>query len=583
MDLPKLKELKGEKNLQEWKKLLLLHLSYHDLEKYILEAVVATPANKKDRIKVLLFIQSSLSTDVQERLMNGGSKADEMDPKVLYEDILRIVPAASENAIAELMEEFCQIKRNKFTTFHKFLERVQYLRRRLKELIPTLSDEVCVWIALAGIKEYQFYTHLMVQQKEGKLTWETFTREMLVEANREGANTTLLAQPRTGGAKNKDLEDDQEKAARLDAKYGPRKYHEYCGYTHRGGDDQCWKVHPEFKPKSTKWPKNKNKEDMQAPRPSANSTEFQSGLHGMMVHMVSPQTSPYQIQKDTLILDSGASSHTFNDATWFDKLEELPQAEVFGSANGGKVVTKHRGVVRFSVTTSTGKTTNFKIGAVYSPSAPCNLLSTGKFKEDNAIMDGWRDLLVHKTTKQELASYNWINNVAVLKDVHRQKNEGHHLAQLQLASVSFDVMHQRLGHANKTAVLKAAAEAGIGFTHKEVESHHCEACLLAKAQDVIPRETVKAALRPIGPRIPLHQEDTRPLYCVRRQGQYDPGPWPDWLRRRRFRWLSTYSILNRRACDLTGKGTSLLENQAPDCHDDLVHRGRIHQPYACRN
>jgi hypothetical protein len=93
-----------------------------------------------------------------------------MDPKVLYEDILRIVPAASENAIAELMEEFCRIKRSKFTTFHKFLERVRYLRRRLKEFIPTLTDKVCVWIALAGIKEYQFYTHLMVQQKEGKLS-----------------------------------------------------------------------------------------------------------------------------------------------------------------------------------------------------------------------------------------------------------------------------------------------------------------------------------------------------------------------------------------------------------------------------
>jgi hypothetical protein len=31
MDLPKLKELKGEKNLSEWNSLLRLHLTYHGL------------------------------------------------------------------------------------------------------------------------------------------------------------------------------------------------------------------------------------------------------------------------------------------------------------------------------------------------------------------------------------------------------------------------------------------------------------------------------------------------------------------------------------------------------------------------
>jgi hypothetical protein len=415
MDLPKLKELKGEKNLQEWKRLLMLHLNYHDLDKYILEDVLATPANKRDRVKVLLFIQSSLSADVLERLTNGGSSAEEMNPKILYEDILRIVPAASENAIAELMEEFTHIKRAKFTTFHRFLERVQYLRRRLKELIPSLTDEVCVWISLAGIKEYQFYTHLMVQQKEGKLTWEKFTTELMVEANREGADTSLLAQPSNG---NKNPRDDK-------AERTPRALHPFCGFRHPGGDDLCWKLHPELKEQYLNRKKQQEKDKQEqaapaAPRPSAGSMRFQSGIHGVMVQLTASKSSG-QLTKDTLVVDSGASSHTFNDTSWFDSLQLLDQPECFGSANGGEVVTTHRGVARFTVTLSTGDTMEFALGAVYSPNAPCNLISTGELRSDDAIVDGWKDLIVHRKTRQELASLDWISNVAVLRGVEKPK------------------------------------------------------------------------------------------------------------------------------------------------------------------
>jgi hypothetical protein len=492
MDLPKLKELKGEKNLQEWKKLLLLHLSYHDLDQYILEDIAATPANKKDRIKVLLFIQSSLSADVQERLTNGGSKAEEMDPKVLYDDILRIVPAASENAIAELMEEFCKIKRSKYTTFHKFLERVQYLRRRLKELIPTLADEVCVWIALAGIKEYQFYTHLMVQQKEGKLTWEKFTNEMLVEANREGADTSLLAQPSNNNRNPRDQ--------RSEHPLGPRKLHPFCGFRHRGGNELCWKLHPELKIEYDKRMKQEenNKQDQPAPtapRPSAGSMKFQSGIHGVMVQLTASK-SPNKLNKDTLVVDSGASSHTFNDTRWFDSLQLLDKPESFGSANGGEVVTTHRGVARFTITISTGETVEFALGAVYSPNAPCNLISTGELRSDDAIVDGWKDQIVHRKTHQELASLVWISNVAVLDGVVIPQGQLA-LSQIRMSSVSFDVMHQRLGHANKEAILRVCRQSGITFTTKEVADHHCEACYTSKAQDSIPKATMRKVSNPL--------------------------------------------------------------------------------------
>jgi hypothetical protein len=73
MVLPKLKELKGEKNLAEWNSLLKLHLAYHGLDNYIKESVDANDAAKqRNRIKVMIFLQSSLSSEIRERLINGG-------------------------------------------------------------------------------------------------------------------------------------------------------------------------------------------------------------------------------------------------------------------------------------------------------------------------------------------------------------------------------------------------------------------------------------------------------------------------------------------------------------------------------
>jgi hypothetical protein len=87
------------------------------------------------------------------------------------------------------------------------------------------------------------------------------------------------------------------------------------------------------------------------------------------------------------------------------------------------VVTKHKGTVNFSVTTSQGTTTNFNVGAVYSPSSPGNLLLTGTFKDDGAVVDGFNDQLVRTDSGAELASILWVNKVAVLRDAHRKKNK----------------------------------------------------------------------------------------------------------------------------------------------------------------
>jgi hypothetical protein len=132
--LPKLKGLKGEKNLAEWNSLLKLHLAYHGLDNYIRESVDANDATKqRNRIKVMIIIQSSLSSEIRERLIGGGINEYEPDPKAFYDGIIRMIPASSENATQEL----------KFTAFYKHLEHLQSLRRCLedKEDIDAMKDE----------------------------------------------------------------------------------------------------------------------------------------------------------------------------------------------------------------------------------------------------------------------------------------------------------------------------------------------------------------------------------------------------------------------------------------------------------
>jgi hypothetical protein len=503
MDLPKLKELKGEKNLSEWNSLLRLHLTYHGLLDYITIGIPGTtPETIKNGVKVMLFLQSSLSTEIRERLINGGVREDETDPKAFYDSIMRILPDASENAIQELMEEFCHMKRRNFTTFHKYLERLQFLRRRLKELVPNLHDDVCVWIAFGGIKEYAFYTHLMIQQKENKLTWEKFTRDLTVEANRESADPALLLQKNGASNGKTGTQTTGKNNNQTGQGKKEKKPHAACGKQHAGGDDNCFFLHPElieeFKKRTGYYPNGYGPSTTTGTAPSTGSMKFQSGIMGMTLSLTSTSTGNYQITKDTLILDSGASKHTFNDTVWFTSLKAMTKPEIFASANGGDVVVSHFGNVKFTLTNSRGCTTEFELGALFSPNAPCNMISTGMLRSDGAVVDGFNDKLVIKSTKVEIASLAWVSEVAVLCNV--TKPTGSILPsfpQPSMASVTFDIMHQRLCHANKKAVEKACKEIGISFSAKEIDGHHCDACFLGKATDFKPNKTLRQWYHPL--------------------------------------------------------------------------------------
>ena len=88
-------------------------------------------------------------------------------------------------------------------------------------------------------------------------------------------------------------------------------------------------------------------------------------------------STPTTITKDTLVLDSGASSHTFNNHSWFNSLKILNQPKSFASANGGDVIISHTGTVTLDMVSPMGQHCEVLLGAMYSPNMPCNLISTG--------------------------------------------------------------------------------------------------------------------------------------------------------------------------------------------------------------
>lgn len=126
----------------------------------------------------------------------------------------------------------------------------------------------------------------------------------------------------------------------------------------------------------------------------------------------------------------------------------------------------------------------------YCPTAPCNMLSPGVFRKNDLVIDGETDTIAVKATKQKVATFKWRLNVAVLGV--RAAQPTYNFAALPLKSikgtVEYGLMHKMLGHAGPERVLRACQRAGIKIDTKSLKGYHCEACHLAKVDQIVRRE-----------------------------------------------------------------------------------------------
>ncbi|KJZ68226.1 hypothetical protein HIM_12383 [Hirsutella minnesotensis 3608] len=325
--------------------MLIQTLEVQDLEDYILKQVPepVDPAErgqwKRDRAKVMLIIKGSISP-VQNILEAAGwSRFTEKDPKALYELIQRAIPKVSADATGDLVAEFGSINRKTFDSLMAYQTRIQYLKRRTKELNCGFDDKACLWFTIKGLREVypQWYTFLERDMNKGTLTWESLMTEMYAEANKEktamalpslAKNASGTSSPQNSSTSGHSRKLQSEQARRFCSTCNKSHWVglplcSFCKKHHPGGEAECFEKHPEKLDEYRR--RNKRQGSGESPSNEAatnlNASQaaftFNSGLIGISIESPTPRTAKpsqavqdglknHTLTRDSIIEESGA-------------------------------------------------------------------------------------------------------------------------------------------------------------------------------------------------------------------------------------------------------------------------------------
>jgi Pol polyprotein len=522
-ELPKLPLLLGEDNIRDWESQLYDHLAWHGLRHYITQDV-PEPAGlaekekwRRNRLQTKLILVPSLSKVAQKLEIAGWDRLTEDNPKVIYDLVKKVIPKTSEDAISQLAIEFARLDRTKFTNLEEFQKRAQWLKIRLAQLDIQLPDKFCIIVILHAIKsDYpEWYSFLQYDFEHDRLTWTTLMSQMTAKANQEVTSMGLSAIQRsqkpqsttstsavtpTAPTPTTNAKIDCIPCKRVHNKDWPWCTH--CKKHHTGGDDKCWTLHPELRPhkrsqnqSNTNSNSNSTPSEPQKPQASTAALHIRTGLMALdSSDNLNQALNKHQLTKDSIIADSGASSHIFNNLKFFTTYSNLSLPLGISSSNGGDTIATGTGTIAFTALTSTGQRTDFElVNALYSPSAPVNMLSVGQLRDNGIIIDGYTDSLSYKSNRQEIALLEWTHRVAFLRVVPSQLTT----TPLAYTAIDYATMHRRLMHASAPRVLIACQKAGIDISRKEAENHHCEPCRLGKSTEIVSRRPPIPAMRPL--------------------------------------------------------------------------------------
>lgn len=395
---PEIPKLKGERNLDAWKLIFRRTLaSYGWLEYITTDVPEPEDATKKkqwisNRNNVNLLLCASLTEhDTYQTLINNGWDPDEPNPKKTYDKILVAIPKIAEDTVGVLMEEYAGIRRRNFDSFQKFLDRLQYLKNRLKSIDIDMGPKAHLWIALIAVKDDYKENYLLWcrDMKNNALTWNSLMEEFSAIAAREKVDISMVSiKTATSGTRITHTQSSNFGDGRSDNL--SKKTH--CNKCNRNVDENhshcdtcqrcrpgsvCWVCEPEKAPDS--WPgknealqKEHNQRSTTAPlhqnsglgTPSTTATSrsnrdqgnFLFGSNFMVIDLgmdelnvedlslgahsepsveVQQPLKEKPITGDTLIWDSGGSTTTFNHLKWYTEIQPLAKPTTFSSANGG--------------------------------------------------------------------------------------------------------------------------------------------------------------------------------------------------------------------------------------------------------
>jgi hypothetical protein len=177
--LPKVPQLLGEENLKAWKDAINQHFMWYDIEEY-LTTDVQEPQNQnerrqwiRNRLKGTIIINGSLyNKAIADKLNISGFKTDEMNPKVLYNHILRVIPTTSETSARDLFMELVTMNRNKYDSLIVYQSRYVYLRDKLNNIGLHLEDRGYIILTIEGLRQSNpsWYTFWIYELEKGTLT-----------------------------------------------------------------------------------------------------------------------------------------------------------------------------------------------------------------------------------------------------------------------------------------------------------------------------------------------------------------------------------------------------------------------------
>src|ERR1700735_498196 len=198
---PEIPKLKGEKNLDAWKLILRRTLASYGWLEYI-TTDVPEPADATEkrqwtsnRNNVNLLLSASLTEqDTYQTMVNNGWDPDEPNPKATYDKVLVAIPRIAEHTVGVLMEEYAGIRRRNFDSFQKFLDRLQYLKNRLKSIDVDMGPKAHLWIALIAVQDDYKENYLVWgrDMKNNALTWNLLMEEFSAIAAREKVDINMV-------------------------------------------------------------------------------------------------------------------------------------------------------------------------------------------------------------------------------------------------------------------------------------------------------------------------------------------------------------------------------------------------------
>lgn len=382
------------------------------------------------------------------------------------------------------------------------------------------SDDFKMLLLLNKIQSRYPNWHRMIEWKvfHDKMTWKDVQEEVHRKAAAEVSDKTMTALIATGrGNSNNNRPSQQNQRSgsgnNTNKKHGDNQkgnnetpmincslcnkkhkadwpYYTRCGKHHTGTEKRCFVLHPELAPRSRKQSPQPPQRQEPKPLPPGQASK---GVIEINTGLMAIQSETY-LTTDSIIENSEASDNIFNNLKWFTTYKDLDKPLEFTSSNGSSTGCIGMGTVIYEVRTSSGEVVRMTHGnTMYSPSAPCNMVSEGILRKSGIIFDGYTDRLIHQKSNTEFTTIKWVNNVKVIPVIRVPPSKV--TIPPSFAAIDLRTMHERFMHASFERVQKACKAQGIHLPMPKDTS--CECCLESKSQRQISRVNITPAMRPI--------------------------------------------------------------------------------------